>query len=219
MAERLRRYVPGAVAEELTRGDAALEASEQIVTVLFVDVRGYTSFSEGHRAEAVFNFVNRYTEAVSRIVREHGGSVVEFNGDGMMAVFGAPRPLPRKEHAAVSAGRAICEQVPRIETGDASLPLSVGVGIATGEDFVRNIRAADRYIWSAIGNTTNLAARLESLTRVLDAAIAIDHATHEAVSGADDDFELHARQQVKGRAHLIDVYALPLDRTLAEETG
>jgi class 3 adenylate cyclase len=217
MAERLRRYVPGAVADELTSGDAALEASEQIVTVLFVDVRGYTSFSERHRAEAVFGFVNRYTEAVSRIVREHGGSVVEFNGDGMMAVFGAPQPLPRKEQAALAAARAICARVPRIEASDASL--SVGVGIATGEDFVGNIRAADRYIWSAIGNTTNLAARLEGLTRVLDAAIAIDRATHEAANGVDDDFELHARQQIKGRAHPIDVYALPLDRAPVEETG
>jgi len=119
MQESLRRYVPGAVAEQLASG-GEIEPGEREVSVLFVDIRGYTSFSESRDAEEIFSTVNRYTETVSQIVHEHGGSVVEFNGDGMTAVFGAARELAHKERAAVEAG---CEMV---EGGEA---LPVGVGI------------------------------------------------------------------------------------------
>ena len=96
MQQSLRRYVPGAIAEQLA-GGAELASGEREVTVLFVDIRGYTGFAESRRAEEIFSTVNRYTETVSQIVQRHGGSVVEFNGDGMMAVFGAPRELAHKE--------------------------------------------------------------------------------------------------------------------------
>ena len=179
MQESLRRYVPGAVAEQLASG-AELTSGEREVSVLFVDLRGYTGFAESRRAEEIFSTVNRYTETVSQIVQRHAGSVVEFNGDGMMAVFGAPRELAHKERAAVEAGREIVEAVAALSrsrtAGRAGEDgrLSVGVGIATGEAFVGNIQAVDRMIWSAIGNTTNLAARLQSLTRDLDASLVID---------------------------------------------
>ena len=96
MMDRLRRYVPGAIADELASG-GVLEDGEREVSVLFVDVRGYTSYAEHRGASEIFASVNRYTETVSEVVRRRGGSVVEFNGDGMMAVFGAPRALERKE--------------------------------------------------------------------------------------------------------------------------
>jgi len=94
--ERLRAYVPGAVARELVTG-GELEAGEREISVMFVDIRGYTSFAEGHSPEAIFEAVNAYTGVVSQIVSDCGGAVVEFNGDGLMIVFGAPRPLPDKE--------------------------------------------------------------------------------------------------------------------------
>src|SRR4030095_10685813 len=105
-----RRFVPGAIAEEIA-GGGSLEEGEREVSVLFVDVRGYTSFAERRGAPEIFAGVNRYTQAVSDRVLRHGGVVVEFNGDGMMAVFGAPRPLPRKEASATQAGREISAAV------------------------------------------------------------------------------------------------------------
>jgi class 3 adenylate cyclase len=210
MQEALRRYVPGAVAEELASG-AALEPAEREVSVLFVDIRGYTSFSEPRRAGEIFSTVNRYTETVSAIVRKHGGAVVEFNGDGMMAVFGAPRELPAKERAAVAAGREIVGAVETLPVEDAkggAEKLSVGVGIATGSAFVGNIRAADRMIWSAIGNTTNLAARLQALTRELGAALVIDAATWRALP-EPGGFRRHPALSIRGRREPEDVYALP----------
>ncbi len=117
MQESLRRYVPGAIAEQLSSG-GELASGEREVTVLFVDIRGYTGFSESRRAEEIFSTVNRYTETVSAIVQKHGGSVVEFNGDGMMAVFGAPRELAHKERAAVDAGYEIVEAVGALTVED-----------------------------------------------------------------------------------------------------
>jgi class 3 adenylate cyclase len=210
MQESLRRYVPGAVVEQLSSG-AELISGEREVSVLFVDIRGYTGFAENRSAEDVFSTVNRYTETVSRIVQKHAGSVVEFNGDGMMAVFGAPRELVHKERAAVEAGRAILVGVGSmpVEPGQGEIAnLSVGVGIATGEAFVGNIQAVDRMIWSAIGNTTNLAARLQSLTRNLDSSLVIDRRTWERAQAAAADFEPRRDVPIRGRRETQDVYTL-----------
>ena len=208
MQASLRRYVPGAVAEQLSSG-AELASGEREVSVLFVDLRGYVGFSESRRSEEIFSTVNRYTETISQIVQRHAGSVVEFNGDGMMAVFGAPRELAHKERAAVEAGREIVDAVGALSV-EGRETLSVGVGIATGEAFVGNIQAVDRMIWSAIGNTTNLAARLQSLTRDLAASLVIDRATWERAQPAAADFEKRSEVAIRGRRETQDVYALPV---------
>ena len=172
---------------------------------------GYTGFSETRRkAEEIFSAVNRYTETVSQIVQRHAGSVVEFNGDGMMTVFGAPRELAHKERAAVEAGREIVEAVAAIPVDGEETQLSVGVGIATGEAFVGNIQAVDRMIWSAIGNTTNLAARLQSLTRELGASVVIDADTCERAQSAAGDFDKRPDVPIRGRRETQDVYVLTI---------
>jgi len=201
MQERLRRYVPGAVAAEIATGHA-LEPEEREISVAFVDLRGYTSFAEAREARDVFSTINEYTERVSRIVRSHGGTVVEFNGDGMMAVFGAPEALEKKERAAVQAAREIVEAM--------SGGLSVGVGIATGEAMIGSIQSVDRWIWSAIGNTTNLAARLQTLTRELEATIAVDEATQVAAGYACGDFVRHEGIAIRGHTGRRTVFTLPV---------
>ena len=155
--------------------------------MLFVDIRGYTGFSEARQAEEIFRTVNRYTETVSQLVRARGGTVVEFHGDGLLAVFGAPDALAMKERAAVQVG---CEIVAAIATPPTPAAinhqtLSVGVGISTGPAFVGNIQSSDRFIWTVIGDTVNLAARLQSLTRELDAAVAIDDTTFRRAGRGD----------------------------------
>jgi class 3 adenylate cyclase len=205
MQESLRRYVPGAVAEQLASG-GELESGEREVTVLFVDLRGYTRFFEGRPPTEVFSTVNRYTEVVSAVVTHHGGAVLEFNGDGMMAVFGAPGTLLAKERAALDAGRQILLEVSSLAAPER---LSVGIGIATGEDFVGNVNSVDRFVWTVIGNTTNLAARLQALTRQLDAGIVTDEATWRAGGAAATGFTRHERVHIRGRSDRIDVYVLP----------
>lgn len=170
--------------------------------------RGYTGFAERRSAEEAFTAVSRYTEAVSRVVRAHGGSVVEFHGDGLMAVFGAPAELAHKERAAVEAARAIVPTVAALREAGAG-PLAVGVGVATGPALVGDIRTADRAIWGAIGNTTNLADRLQQCTREFDAAVVVDDATWRAAGEAAKAFERHPAVRVRGRSEPLDVFILP----------
>ncbi len=201
MQSALRRYVPGAVADRVLAGDA-LEPAEREVSVLFVDIRDYTRVTAGLRPADVFATLNEHTERVSRLVQEAGGTVVEFNGDGMMAVFGAPEALARKELQAVEAARRIVDSMPE--------HLAVGVGVATGAAFVGSIRSTDRLIWSAVGSTTNLASRLQSMTRELGASIALDETTRERAGYVCTDFARHENVTIRGRLGRFDVFALAL---------
>lgn len=88
--------------------------------------------------------------------------------------------------------------------------IEVGVGVASGTAFVGNIRSSDRLIWTVIGDTPNLAARLQALTRDLGASVAIDVATREASGAAAGDFELRKGVKVRGRSQRVDLWALPL---------
>jgi class 3 adenylate cyclase len=213
MQEELRRFVPGAVARVIESAES-LEPREQAVSVLFVDIRGYATYAETRAAHEIFSTVNRYTRTVSGLVEEHGGAVVEFNGDGMMAVFGAPNPLPEKEGAAVASARAIMAALSG-NGAEEEPALSVGVGIATGTAYVGAVQASDRLIWTALGNTTNLAARLQALTRELEAAVVIDAATERSAGELARGFVRRPQVAIRGRAQREDVYLLPLAATTA----
>ena len=210
MQKEMRRYVPGEVAEAIARGET-LESGERDVSVLFVDIRGYTALTINRDAADVFSLINQYTELASSIVKDCGGVIVEFNGDGMMAVFGAPRAIEHKERAAVLAARRLIDEVPKLVTpATAETGFAVGVGVATGTAFVGNIEAADRVIWSAIGNTTNLAARLQTLTRTHDVGVLIDAVTHARAGDAASAFIAFDNVSIRGRARPETIFGLPL---------
>ncbi|MGH7786170.1 MAG: adenylate/guanylate cyclase domain-containing protein, partial [Candidatus Binatia bacterium] len=210
MSEALRRYVPHPVAARLTRGQT-IDGGARDVSVLFVDIRGYTTYSEAQAVSAVFSMLNRYTEAVSAVIQRRGGTVVEFLGDGLMAVFGAPEPLPDHARIAVQAACEVVATVRRLALGPSGgdAPIAVGVGIASGEAFVGNIRTSDRFVYTAVGDVVNLASRIQGLTRELHAAVAIDARTHHRAGDSAARFERHERVPIRGRAEPVDVYSLP----------
>jgi class 3 adenylate cyclase len=217
MQQALRRYVPDPVVGLLANGED-IAGGEREVSILFVDLRGFTSYSERHDSGSVVSIVSRYTEAVSGIIRDHGGTVVEFLGDGLMAVFGAPAVLP--DHAAAAVRCAITIVVGMRDlrlAGPDEAPIEVGIGLATGTAFVGDVRSADRLFYTAIGDVVNLAARLEKLTRTLGAAIAIDDATYAAAGAAAADFEAHGPTLIRGRQQAVDVYFIPLAPAPSEQ--
>ena len=111
----------------------------------------------------------------------------------------------------MSAGREIFAAVQSVADSDTQPnEISVGVGIATGSAFVGNVQSADCLIWTALGNTTNLAARRQALTRDLDAAVVIDLATQRAAGVAASDFDLREQVKIRGRTKPEDVYLLQL---------
>ena len=210
MSAALRRYVPQPVAARLTRGQS-IEGGERDVSVLFVDIRGYTTYSEARAAGAVFSMINRYTEAVSAVIQRRGGTVVEFLGDGLMAVFGAPDAMPDHARVSVQAACEVVETVNRLALGarGGTAPIAVGVGIASGQAFVGNIRTSDRFVYTAVGDVVNLASRIQGLTRELQAVVAIDAHTHRTAGESAARFTRHAQVRIRGRAEPVDVYSLP----------
>jgi class 3 adenylate cyclase len=209
--DNLRRYVPGALADALGQG-REIASGEREVSVVFVDIRGYSGLAEQQELAEVHSLLSRYSDLVSTIVARHGGEVVEFGGDGLMVVFGAVDETAgdavEKERAAVAAGLAICESVPTLSL--AGERLSVGVGIATGQAFVGEIHSASRRFWSAIGTTTNLAARLQALSRGLEAKVVVDEPTYARSGGLCNGFAEHREVEIRGHRMARTVYALPL---------
>ncbi len=205
--ERMRPYLGRTLADHLARG-GDLDVGELVVSVLFVDLRGYSSYVENLEAEQMLSTVNRYADTVSTLIDRHGGTVVSFAGDGIMAVFGAPEPLERMEQAAVAAGREIIERVPEIAGRRGRM--TVGVGIATGSASVNNVHAAGRLHWTALGNTTNLASRLQALTRDLGAAMIIDEATWQSSGEQARGFRRHDEVAIRGLQRSETLYVMPM---------
>lgn len=205
--ERLLRFVPDAVRDQVQNG-VDLDCGEREVTVLFADLHGFTGFSEPLGADEVFQVLSGYTRCVSRQVHRHAGTIVDFNGDGMMAVFGALHDLEQKERAAVASARAIVHELQRWKD-PSGRRLPVGVGVATGKAYVGTIQTSDRVVWSAVGNTTNLASRLQKLAGELQSPIVVDACTRRRAGILAGDFLCHPGTEVRGRRSPLDVWVLP----------
>jgi class 3 adenylate cyclase len=204
----LRRYVPASVERLIEHGDRP-EAGEREVSIFFGDLRGSTAWAETRADEEVFEMIDRFTQRAASIVEQHRGTVVEFAGDGFMAVFGAFAASDTRERDALAAGRAILEAV-----SDGMLPAEqlperpIGVGIATGKAFVGDVHIGSHVIWTALGDTANLAARLETMTKEVEATIVIDERTFRGAGDEAAGFESLGRVEIRGRAQPEPLYAL-----------
>lgn len=203
----LDRYLPEAVRAHVERG-IALDQGEREVTLLFADLQGFTGIAEPLSSGQIFHLLSDYTRRVSSQVQRHGGTVVEFNGDGMMAVFGALTDLESKERAAVAAARAIVREVTRFDS-PLGRGLPVGIGVATGQAWIGCIECADRLIWSAVGNATNLGSRLEKLAHELSTPVVLDATTRRRAGAHARDFLCRAGTTIRGRSQPLDVWLLP----------
>jgi adenylate cyclase len=168
--------------------DLPLPSRRAEATVLFCDLRGFTTLSERLDAEQVIALLNRYLDAVSSAVLDRGGTVVSYQGDGMMAVFGAPLPQPDHAARALAAGRAIVdEQLPAFnawlrEQRLTDAPLEACVGINSGTVMAGVLGSSRRIEYAAVGDATNVAARLQTLGRDHDARLFVSGTTVAALA-------------------------------------
>ncbi len=163
-------YVSPPLMEEILAGHLKphLGGVNQYVCVMFSDIRGYTTRSEGMKPEAIISFLNRYFEEVVRLIHARGGSVVCFMGDGIMAVFGAPKPMANPSAEAFAAARDMVAYIRQFNAdalvrGEA--PIEIGVGLHAGLAVVGHVGSTLRHDYSAIGDVTNVASRVEGLTK------------------------------------------------------
>lgn len=174
------RYVAEAVVEQiLARPDAALAAHRKRVTVMFSDLRGFSRLSEQIAPTDLLLFLNSHFEATTAIIHQHGGTLLSFMGDGLLAVFGAPLDLERQEARAVAAAREMVKNA-------AERRLRIGVGLATGEAVLGDLGTTHRREYTVLGDVVNTAARLEKLTKEKGESILCDEETFRcAASGGE----------------------------------
>ena len=206
----LERFATQEVAQDLQTSGFAIGGRRLTATVLFCDIRNFTAMSEGMAPEATIELLNTYYTLMFEAVTSNGGMVNLMVGDGLMALFGAPEPLPNSAQSAVAAALDMRSMIAMLneERVVADEPaLSVGFGIATGEVVAGYAGTDARATYTCIGQTVNLAARLEAHTKTAEQSILLDAATQCLLESAQACKEI-APAQFKGFSEMARIFAL-----------
>jgi adenylate cyclase len=219
--ERVRdvfaRFVPAAVVEDvLKRTDDDLRLGGETVeaTVMFTDLRGFTSVSEALPAAEVIQIVNFYLSEMTNAIQEHGGTLVSYEGDGIMAVFGAPLEQPDHADRAIAASREMLsvrlarfnEWLREREIGDGFM---MGIGLNSGDVVSGMVGSENRLEYTAIGDTTNTAARLQGMTKGTPHSAFIADSTRVRLQKPLDDLIFVDEFEVRGRQAKVKLWSIP----------
>ncbi|HEX4524452.1 MAG TPA: adenylate/guanylate cyclase domain-containing protein [Casimicrobiaceae bacterium] len=208
--ELMRRFATPEVAQDLQTSGFSLGGKLVRASVMFSDIRGFTSLAESQPPEETIELLNTYYELMFDAISSHGGVVTLMMGDGLMSVFGAPVPLPDHGESAVRSAQEMVELVDlfNVERKAAGKPpIRIGIGIATGEMVAGYTGTNKRATYTCIGDTVNLAARLETHTKVAQRVILIDQATRSSLSERIAVEPLGA-VPFKGKSSAVEVFAV-----------
>jgi adenylate cyclase len=226
-------YVTEKLVEELVRNPEAarLGGSRREITVLFADVKGFTSFPEHHPPEEVVAILNEYLGAMTEVVFQHDGTLDKFIGDAILAFWGAPVDQPDHALRAVACGLGMLDRLAELSVAwqAAGKPvLTCGIGINSGAVVVGNIGAEGKKMdYTVIGDEVNLGSRVEGLTRIYEVPLLITDNTLERIRDALLAEALGPvrirgleRVAVKGKERPVGIYAverLPQGPSMIEE--
>lgn len=214
--QRLRRafsrFVPEEVIDRLTEDAASEEESineKRKVAVLICDIRNFTSISERNKPENVVSFLNEYFKKMVEVIKKHGGAIDKFMGDAIMALFGTPVSYEDNARRAVDAALEMQSLVPGISCSNLFIPegmnFNVGIGIHYGDVIVGSIGCAEKSDYTVIGDTVNLASRLEGLTKFYGAGIIISGAVKNELNRKYNLLHLDS-VKVKGKSVGVQIY-------------
>ena len=178
------------------------------VTVLFSDIRGFTSLSENMSAEEVTNILNEYFSAMEPIVRKYNGIINKFIGDAIMAIFGEPIADDNHPANAVKCGYEMLLKVQELQKKwkeEGKPEIKIGIGINTGEVFIGNIGSENRMEYTVIGDTVNLASRLESYNKVYKTSMLISQSTYDSTKELVEVNKI-SDVEIRGKVNKIDIY-------------
>ena len=210
------RFVPEEVVKQVlarTDRDLRLGAVDVVGTLMFTDLRGFTTFSERLEATLVIDVVNVYLSEMSEAILGHGGTLVSYAGDGIMAVFGAPIEQPDHADRAVAAGKEMLSvRLPRVNEfvrergyGDG---FRMGIGIHSGAFIAGNIGSERRLEYTAIGDTVNAASRIEGVTKGTRHMLLFSEATRVLMVNEPEDIVFFADHEIRGRQGTIGLLSL-----------
>ncbi len=217
------RFVPADVVDQVVASageNLRLGAVERDCTVLFSDLRDFTGFAEQLPAARVIEVVNCYLGEMTEAILGAGGTLIAYMGDGIMAVFGAP--LEQTDHAdrALAAAREMVG--PRLRAFNRWIAAQghnhrfvMGVGINSGPVMAGNIGSEQRVEYTALGDTTNTASRLESMTKGSDHMLFVADSTRQRLQSPPGDLVLVGELEVRGRVAAVPVWTIAQAATLA----
>jgi adenylate cyclase len=209
------RFVPEAVVEEaLAQADGARLGGRALEgTIMFTDLRGFTTFSESRPADEVISVVNRFLSEQTDVIMAHGGTIIAYLGDGLMAAFGAPIEQPDHADRALAAARElIATRLPALNEwmhaqgyGDG---FRMGIGLNSGSFISGNVGHERRLEYTAIGDVTNTASRIQELTKGTRHMLLFSGATREALSTDPVDAVEFGDAAIRGRHQSIELWSL-----------
>lgn len=202
------RFMPEYVVKQLLNNPNSFKLGgvNQTVTILFADIRGFTAFAERETPEKVVKLLNRYFSLMSEIIFAHGGTLDKYIGDGLMAIFGAPNASPEDAKNAVKAAITMQMQLLTLNKeleAEGLERIKIGIGLHTGEAVIGYIGSERRSEYTAIGDTVNLASRLES--NATGGQILVSEATAKA-GGNIFTFIPHESLNVKNRVQPVSLF-------------
>lgn len=190
--------------------DIKLGGKRANVTVLFADIRGFTSMSEKLSAEEVSMILNEYFTEIEPIITKYNGVINKFIGDAVMAIFGEPIQDINHPVNAVKCAYEMLKKVDQLQDKwlfEGKPKIEIGIGINTGEAFVGNIGSEKRLEYTVIGDTVNLASRIESYNKVYRTNFLISSSTYSFVSSMADVIKI-SEVQIRGKSKKMDIYEI-----------
>ncbi|MFN8152403.1 MAG: adenylate/guanylate cyclase domain-containing protein [Solirubrobacterales bacterium] len=221
MRDAFGRFVPAPVVDEALASageDLRLNGVRRDATVLFADLRGFTTLAESLEPEQVIDVLNHYLTEMSDAIMDHGGTLVAYMGDGIMAIFGAP--LEQDDHAAralAAAREMVGARLDAFNTWLAgsditSEPVEMGVGVNSGEVMSGNVGSPNRLEYAAVGDTTNTASRLEEMTKEMPHSLLVAESTRAlAEREAPTGLTRVGDVEVRGRDGKLEVWGFAAD--------
>ncbi|HEY9073052.1 MAG TPA: adenylate/guanylate cyclase domain-containing response regulator, partial [Desulfobaccales bacterium] len=211
----LRKFASDEVAEELLNSGFSLGGRLVEATVLFSDIRSFTTIAESQSPHDTIELLNDYFSLMFEAIANEGGIVNQMIGDGLMCLFGAPLPLEDRHQRAVRAARQMIGLIHRFNQEQARLnrvQIRIGIGIASGAVVAGCVGTQQRATYTCVGDTVNLAARLETHTKVVGQPILIEENTR---LGLDQQIEVVPQGSVrlKGKTKAVKVYSVPVAAT------
>jgi len=188
--------------------DIKLGGKKAVVTVLFADIRGFTSMSEKLSAEEVSVILNEYFTEIEPIISKYNGVINKFIGDAVMAIFGEPIQDINHAKNAVLCANEMLKTVDRLRDKwlfEGKPKIEIGIGINTGEAFVGNIGSEKRLEYTVIGDMVNLASRIESYNKVYKTSLLISSSTYQHVSNIADVIKI-SEVSIRGKSKKMDIY-------------
>jgi len=210
LRETFGKYVSQEIRDEILAGRVALEGQVREATILFADLRDFTTWVEASDPRDVVRDLNSYFTEMETAIRGHGGLVLQYIGDEIEAVFGAPVDKPDHAAAAVRAAQEMRTRLVAWNAGRAAAgkpALRNGIGVHTGTVVAGNIGSSERLSYALVGDPVNLASRIQGLTKELRTDVLVSGTTRARV-GDDVPFHPLPAVKVKGRVAEVEVYAL-----------